>query len=448
MTEAQVELLVVGAGPAGIAAACTAAESGVQVAVLDDNPDVGGQIWRGEKRSAPSSLAAPWLERAAKASGIQWLTGWAAVGPDGPHALLALPPGGGQLVRVAYQKLVLATGARELFLPVPGWTLPGVFGAGGLQALVKGGWSVAERRIVVAGSGPLLLAVAAYLQQTGADVVLVAEQAPWSKVSRYAMHLLLTQFAKFRQGVRLRRTVRSTPYRVGCWPVRILGREQVEAVIFSDGVRRFQESCDLLACGFGLVPNTELGELLGCQRAAGRLAVDRWQRCSVPHVYAAGEVCGIAGVECALVEGQIAGYHASGNLTAAGRLCRKRDRLRRFAGQLHQAFALRDELRSVPDPHTIVCRCEDVTLGQVREQMSWRAARLQQRCGMGLCQGRICGPALEFLFGWKDRSIRPPLFPVPLGALADEMSPKSDLPSSEKSPSASHSECSTRRLSP
>ncbi len=410
-------VVIVGAGPAGIAAACAACESGASVTLLDDNPKWGGQIGRAEKGAGHSPEAVRWFERLARAPNLQSHAGWTVIGVDPPNTLLVVPADGERLVRMEYGRLILAVGARELFLPLPGWTLPGVFGAGGLQALVKGGWSIAERRIVVAGSGPLLLAVAAFLQQAGADVVLVAEQAPWRKVSRYALHLLLTQFAKFRQGVRLRGAVRSTPYRVGCWPVQIEGHTHVEQVVISDGIRRYREACDYVACGFGLIPNTELGELLGCERAGDHLRVDCWQRTSVAHVYAAGEVCGIAGVECALVEGQIAGFHAAGNDKMARRLLRKRDRLRQLALRLRQAFALRDELRTVPDPHTIVCRCEDVEFSQIRDCGTFREARLQHRCGMGLCQGRLCGPASEFLFGWKDRSVRPPLYPIRLGAL-------------------------------
>lgn len=414
------EIAVIGAGPAGIAAAVAASCSSRSVVVVDDNPDVGGQIWRGEQGQPLTSEAAEWLQRAAKASHVQWMRESAVVGADHSKELLVYHVTANRLWRLRFQRLILATGARELFLPLPGWTLPGVFGAGGLQALVKGGWSVMNKRIAVVGSGPLLLAVAAYLQQCGANLVVVAEQAPWRRVSRYAMHLLLTQFTKFRRGVRLRRSLSGTPYRVGCWPVRIIGTDRVEGVVLTDGIRQLREKCDFVACGFGLIPNVELAALLGCHVRDGRLCVDGRQESSVAGVFGAGEVCGIAGVDSALLEGQIAGYHASGADRLARSLYRRRDRLRRYAQRLEQAFALRDELRRLPEPDTIVCRCEDVVFDAVRDLGSNRAARLYRRCGMGACQGRVCGPALRFLFGWQDCSVRPPLFPVPLGVLSNE----------------------------
>jgi len=414
------DVVIVGAGPAGIGAAVTASRSGKSVAVLDDNVDIGGQIWRGERTRPLTREAQHWFDEVRRARNVQWWCECAVLGVEGPKQLLVHDRSRQQLCRINYQSLILATGAVELFLPISGWTLPGVFGAGGLQALAKSGYSVCDKRVIVAGSGPLLLAVAAYLQSRGAQLMLVAEQAPWSRVYGYALHLLVYQYTKFRHGVSLRRTLRKTPYRVGCWPVRIRSTENGLQVIFTDGVKYFSESCDLLACGFGLVPNTELAQLIGCRLEQDRLVVNRRQESSISGVYGAGEVCGIAGVETALVEGQIAGYHAVGQDRTAQRLYRRRDRLRRFADRLQKSFALRDELRRVPEPDTIVCRCEDVTFDQVRDLGSCRAARLMARCGMGPCQGRVCGPALRFLFDWKDRSVRPPLLPTPAGVLCEE----------------------------
>ncbi|MGH9711543.1 MAG: hypothetical protein ACRD37_13460, partial [Candidatus Acidiferrales bacterium] len=132
----------------------------------------------------------------------------------------------------------------------------------------------------------------------------------------------------------------------------------------------------------------------------------------------AGEPTGIGGVELSIVEGQIAGLAAAGEREKAQEYFGERKSQRRFSVALERAFALRDELRSLSDAETIVCRCEDVKFGVLRGQSSWRAAKLQTRCGMGPCQGRICGPAVEFLFGWKAESARPPIFPVPVESLA------------------------------
>ncbi len=409
-----VDIVVVGAGPAGLAAACCAAECGRRVAVVDDNPDRGGQIWRGERRTPVTKESRGWFQRVERA-GLDWHLGTTVVGLARPGCLLTLRDGvRGELV---FRRLILATGAREIFLPFPGWTLPGVFGAGGLQALVKGGLPVEGTRVAVAGSGPLLLAVAAYLQRSGAEVVVVAEQAPWSKVNRFALQLLMRNFTKFRQGFSLRRTLRRAVYRVGCWPRAARGSDRLESVVFTDGYRMFEEECQYLACGFGLTPNLELPLLLGCHVQQNQLVVNEFQESSVAGVYGAGELCGIGGLDQALVEGQIAGYGAAGEQSRAMRLFSARRRHRRFSQRLAQAFALRGELLRSCEPDTVVCRCEDVRFEALRDATSWREAKLRTRCGMGPCQGRVCGPAVETLFGWRDVSVRPPLYPVPLDRL-------------------------------
>jgi hypothetical protein len=139
----------------------------------------------------------------------------------------------------------------------------------------------------------------------------------------------------------------------------------------------------------------------------------------VPGVFAAGEPCGIGGADLALVEGEAAGRAAAGRLEEAARLARRRGRLQSFAARLENAFALRAELRRLAEPATIVCRCEDVPLSRLRPEWSPRQAKLYTRAGMGPCQGRVCGAALEFLFGWPADTVRPPLFPVPLEAMKE-----------------------------
>jgi hypothetical protein len=146
--------------------------------------------------------------------------------------------------------------------------------------------------------------------------------------------------------------------------------------------------------------------------------VNEFQETSVEGIYCAGEATGIGGLELSLIEGRIAGLAAAGRRDEARKLFVEREGHRRFADSLNRAFALRDELKSLPDAQTIVCRCEDVNFERLKEHDSWRAAKLQTRCGMGPCQARVCGPAVEFLFGWRVESMRPPVFPVRLGSLA------------------------------
>jgi NADPH-dependent 2,4-dienoyl-CoA reductase/sulfur reductase-like enzyme len=316
------------------------------------------------------------------------------------------------LFELSYRTLIVATGARELFLPLPGWTLPNVMGAGGLQAMVKSGLPIAGKRVLVAGSGPLLLAVAAYLRQHGAEIPMICEQASRTSLAGFGF-ALLRQPAKIRQGFSLHRQLSGIPFNSGCWPVEARGHKALEEVVISHAnTQRKTIACDYLACGFHLVPNTELAELLGCRVRDNLVEVDDLQRTSMPGIFCAGEPTGIGGLELALVEGQIAGLAAGGHPESAQALFAKRKKLRSFAGALEKTFALRPELRSLPRPETMVCRCEDVVYSRLARHSSWRAAKLQTRCGMGPCQGRVCGPATGFLFGWSPDSVRPPIFPV------------------------------------
>jgi NADPH-dependent 2,4-dienoyl-CoA reductase/sulfur reductase-like enzyme len=177
-------------------------------------------------------------------------------------------------------------------------------------------------------------------------------------------------------------------------------------------------ACDYLACGFHLVPNTELASLLGCQIESAFVRVDDFQRTSVPEVFCAGEPTGIGGVELALAEGQIAGLVSGGRIAEARDLFAQRKKLRNFAVALDGAFQLRPELRDLPSAETTVCRCEDVPYSRLQAYPTWRAAKLQTRCGMGPCQGRVCGPATQFLFDWTPDSVRPPIFPARMESLA------------------------------
>jgi NADPH-dependent 2,4-dienoyl-CoA reductase/sulfur reductase-like enzyme len=418
-------VIVVGAGPAGIAAAATAARHGQSVLVLDDNPAAGGQIWRGG-REAPHPRASS-KENTAKSQALHMLASSGAVllpghrvfdapAPSTLHALKETADGS-EVVAFRYDRLILATGARERFLPFPGWTLPGVFGAGGLQALVKGGFPVQGKRVAVAGSGPLLLAVAAHLREFGAHLTSVSEQASTAQLAPFAASLW-SHPAKILQGIGYRKALGKAPYRTGCWPVSATADKTtglLQSIHLADGTKIWEEPCDLLACGFHLVPNTELASLLGCALHENFVQVNPLQQTSVANIYCAGEPTGIAGLDAALLQGEIAALACSGKPT--GHLRARNAAEKKFAHRLEKAFRLRPELRSLASSGTIVCRCEDVTRATLSGRTGWTDAKLQTRCGMGPCQGRICGPAVETLFGWKPQSVRPPLSPVPLNAL-------------------------------
>ena len=408
------DVLVIGGGPAGIAAASCAAEGGSRAGIVDDNGTLGGQIWRGEAEDPKGSSFLKWTERL-RSTGASVLCGLRVFHQSAPGVLLA--EGQDQLCELRYGKLILATGARERFLPFPGWTLPNVMGAGGLQALVKRGLPIQGKRVVIAGTGPLLLAVAAYLRNKGAVIAAICEQTPWSALARFGV-AMFRQAGKMVQGLQLGRELAGVRFASSSWPVAAQGDSALKGVTISHRGNLETIACDYLGCGFHLVPNTELPLFLGCRVQDGLVVVDELQKTTVPDVFCAGEPTGIGGVERSLLEGEVAGLAAIGRNAQAAKLFRKKARMRKFARALEDAFRLRAELRGIVSADTIVCRCEDVTYSTLSQNRSWRAAKLHARCGMGACQGRVCGPATQFHFGWNPDSVRPPVFPVRVASLA------------------------------
>ena len=418
------DVLVVGAGPAGMAAARAAATHGVRVGLIDAQPRPGGQVWRHDVRQPAARSAREAIDAL---HGVELLTRCQVVAPE-PSALRVETAGGGALL--SYGSLVLATGARELLLPFPGWTLPGVSGAGGLQALAKQGWPVAGKRVVIAGSGPLLLAAANTLRAHGARLAGIYEQASASMVHAFARQLMYWP-ARAIQAAGLRARLANVPYRFGSFVQRARGEAEVQQVDIEGPHGVHAVDCDLLAVGYGLVPNTELAQLLGCAMAYHgahpQVQVDAFLRTSVANIFAAGEACGISGLATARIEGAIAGHMAAGQAGAANALLPQRERERRFGALLAQHFALDPRLRTLADAQTLVCRCEDVTLGELDGFTDARAAKLSTRCGMGACQGRICGTALAELGRFPRSGGRPPLFPARLATLAG----RAPLPASD-----------------
>jgi D-hydroxyproline dehydrogenase subunit alpha len=411
----EADVAVVGGGPAGIAAACRAAEAGARVVLLDEGAAPGGQIWR-HRPGRPAAGAGRWLARLER-SGARVLAGTAVFDATPEVALAADAAGSALSVRAG--RLVVATGARERFLPFPGWTLPNVIGVGAAQALLKGGASFRGRRLVVAGSGPLLLPVAALLARDGARLAAVAEQAEPAAVRRFAAGLWRFP-AKIVQAAVYRLAFSRTRYRLGVWVASAAGDDRVREAVLTDGRRSWSVACEVLCAAYGLVPNLELPRLLGCAVEGGAVRVDGRQETSVPGVFAAGEPTGVGGVDLALLEGEIAGLAAAGSAEADPRLSRRRARLRRFAQALERAFPPRPELAARVQAGTIVCRCEDVRFGSLSATWTPRQAKLYTRVGMGPCQGRVCGPVLELLFGWAGDSVRPPLKPTAVATLAGD----------------------------
>jgi len=413
------DVVVVGAGPGGIAAAAVAAEAGVRVCLLDDNAQPGGQIWRGyQSKTAPNYPHGreflQWTSRLRSTNCEIW-SGWRAIDQPSEHCLRLERED--EIHDIEFRRLIVATGARERFLPFPGWTLPGVMGAGGLQAMVKSGLDPRGNRIVVAGTGPLLLAVAAGLTRAGANILGIYEQASLSRM--FSLGLSLSAHpAKLIEGARYRGKTLRAPYRTNSWIVRAEGSTQIESVTVTNGRTQWTHACDWLACGFHLVPNLELPRLLGCRIADGYVSVDALQQSSIPAIACIGETTAIGGMEKALLEGQVAGFAAVGRQPQAAALALRLKPLQRFARNLDRAFALREELKALAAPETVVCRCEDTLYSELKECSSWREAKLHTRCGMGACQGRVCGAATEFLFNWQQTGARPPVYPAVVSSVA------------------------------
>jgi NADPH-dependent 2,4-dienoyl-CoA reductase/sulfur reductase-like enzyme len=293
-------------------------------------------------------------------------------------------------------------------------------GAGGLQAMVKWGLPIRGKRVVVSGTGPLLLAVAAYLRKQGAEIPIICEQASWGRLARLGASLGRYS-GKIAQALQLKKELAEVPFAANSWPLAAHGGQSLDSVTISRRGKTEVIPCDYLACGFHLVPNLELPLLLGCEIRGAYMQVDDFQQTSVPGIFCAGEPTGVGGVELAVVEGEIAGLAAAGDTAKARKLFGERGKWRRFGRLLDRTFRLRPELKDLPAAETIVCRCEDVPYSRLREHKSWRAAKLQTRCGMGPCQGRACGPATQFLFHWNPDSVRPPVFPVRVESLAGKV---------------------------
>lgn len=412
------DLLIIGAGPAGISAALAAARSGARIVLLDDNPLPGGQIWRDGPAAHLPRQARNLRQRLDACSNIRIHSATRVIASNGPKQLLVEDPEHGWLI--SYDKLILCTGARELLLPFPGWTLPGVTGAGGLQALIKGGLPVQGETLVIAGSGPLLLASAASAKQHGAQVLRIAEQASRSAVAGFAAQLPRWP-AKLLQSLRLF----DPQYRTASHVLAALGSDRLEGVRLQQQGKIVELPCQRLACGFGLIPNIQLGQALDCAIEGQAIAVDAWQACSRADHYAAGECTGFGGSELALVEGAIAGHAAVDERQAAQQLWPRRARWQGFAKALNTAFALDPQLKTLAQPDTLVCRCEDVPYAALAQHRQWREAKLATRCGMGACQGRVCGGATAHLFGWQAPAPRPPFSPARIQTLLslDEQPP-------------------------
>jgi NADPH-dependent 2,4-dienoyl-CoA reductase/sulfur reductase-like enzyme len=441
-------IIVIGAGPAGLAAAEAASRNGSEVILIDSAPRIGGQYWRhqdsvtGFDRERADQL----FKRISQASTITLLSSasvW-SIEKDSRLFKVNYLQHGVENSLLA-EKLILATGAYDRALPFPGWDKPGSMTPGAAQALLKGHGVLAGKRIIVAGTGPFLLPVATGLAEAGADIVgLYDAHNPLRWLfSPYALVLNLSKFSELLHYGRLLRKHRIVPKYARVISSFNSGQVTVSRVgpdfsLKKSGSQTFD--VDVVSVGWGFSPEVSLGGIIGCDQKIDSdgttiFSVDKDQKSSQENVWIAGEATGIGGADLSLVEGEIAGLSASGQMIS-GTLRLLRYRKQKFADALKKTYPIRNGWQSWADESTTICRCEEVNLGEITQSVSElgaedsRTSKLFTRAGMGLCQGRMCSRNVaEIVAGLthcpvsKDERIalsnRPIAAPISLGQLGD-----------------------------
>lgn len=449
-------VVVVGAGPAGIAAADVLSHAAIEVTLVDEAPRPGGQYHRAPGSglgldmrrllgAAHASYTAFHAQAAELCSRVDYRPETLAWGVHERGVHLATR---GAAQSVGYDALVLATGATDRIMPVPGWTLPGVFTLGGAQAVLKDQGCLIGRRVVFCGSSPLLYLAAVQYLRAGGEVAAVIDTTRFAAKLR-ALPDMLAAPGVLAQGLRQMAALkrRGVPILHGATIDAFEGEGRVSAVRCTPlGAAPRRIDCDAVAYGHGLRPETQLAELAGC-----RLRFDSAQRSHVPEtdadgragggIYVAGDGGTIGGGQAAALSGRLAAAAALHDLgrpadldIAASRAALAR--LRRFQLGVAAAFRWPGARAAALDDAVILCRCESITVGEVRAAIARQdgaadvnRAKAATRCGMGRCQGRFCGAALAEVaaacVGGPDHGrdrlrVQAPIKPLPM-ALAGEL---------------------------
>lgn len=439
-------IVIIGAGPAGLAAAKAATSKGQRVTILDSQARGGGQYWRhiNHVHGYRSLRSKKYLDELHSNQLITHISGaqvWSAEKSDGKIQLNYLHQGVEK--KVVASKLIVATGAYDRTLPFPGWTTSGVMTPGSAQALLKGHGVVAGKKIVVSGTGPFLLPVATALAQNGANVEIYEAQNPLRWL--FSPLALLLNPAKFPELIYYARAILKDKVKItfGCAVTSFEdGKAQISRVHSDLKIKRknfTSVQCDVLATGWGFLPDLSLGGILGCRQILDKdetviFAVDRQQRSSVTNVWIAGEATGIGGADLALVEGEIAGLSASESDIPL-KLIWKRTTKQIFARALQRSYPVGSGWQEWLSDTTVVCRCEEVSCQEIVESVQdlgaedARTSKLFTRAGMGLCQGRVCSRNVSDIVAGITKcavspnerisaSNRPIAAPISLGALA------------------------------
>ncbi len=461
------DLAIVGAGPAGMAAACTAAGLGLSVAVLDEQPEPGGQIYRGVERLAatrpkqlewlgPDYAAGLELTRAFRKTRVEYFDGAQVWQVEGASEARLFYKRRGAVGILTAKKFLIAPGAMERPMPVPGWTLPGVMTCGSVQTMLKANGLAPKGRFILAGCGPLLLLLAAQLVRAGIKPAAILE----TQINRWAALPRLPGFLAapgyLGKGLGLLRELKTAgiPYHKGVTRLAIKGDSRAREIEYTCGGTTRTEPLDLVLLHQGVVPNGNLAWSMRLEhewddvQRTFRPVLDAWGRSSNAAVLIAGDAGGIIGAKGAEAMGRIAAFAAAADTgkissgDANARANNARSVLAQHSGArpfLDALYRPQQQWVAPPDDDTMVCRCEEVRAGEIRrlvtEQQCPGPNQMKSfvRCGMGACQGRLCGlTTVEIIaecrgLPVKDIGyyrIRSPIKPITVGDLATLDVPK------------------------
>jgi thioredoxin reductase/bacterioferritin-associated ferredoxin len=454
----QYDLIIIGAGPAGMAAGIEAGKSGISTIVLGDQRAPGGQVYRAIERVSQEKLEVlgadyrygQHLARQFRESNADYLPG-AAVWQVEPDLIVSFIFEE-KARQIKAKRILIATGARERPVPIPGWTFPGVMAATAADVLLKSHGIVPSGRIVLAGSGPLLLLTAARLLDLGVAIQAILDTTPFPNYisALPALPGALLGYPYLVKGLRMQQRIRRSrvPIYRNVKNLAAKGSNAVETVQFSSNGTTSELVVDTLLLHNGVVPDSQITQQLGCEHIWHAMQrywqplVDEWGNTSENGISVAGDAAGISGAKAAESSGHLAALEAACRLKVISRQERKL-RATPFKKILLREKAIRPFLDRLfrPDPgllvprdnRTIVCRCEEVTAGEIRKALELGTTgpnqlKSQTRCGMGPCQARMCGLTVsEIIAEYRNEDvskvgyprIRPPIIPITVDQLAD-----------------------------
>lgn len=457
------DVVIIGAGPAGMSAALEASTLGLRASVLDEQSAPGGQRFRAVERMEQRLRAVGTALPASEVPGLELVRRFRETGSpfldqasvwdisaDGREVSYLR---NGTSFTIRAKAIVVATGAYERPVPVQGWDLPGVLGGGAAQTMLKISGRKVQGRIVLLGCGPLLLLTAHQLANAGANIVGLLQTTTPIDFLRAIPHLsaALSSPALLKRGIQLFMRMPPIPKAYSISRAKIVGDDRVLGVEYQDrGVSRFV-GCDTVLLHFGVIPNTQITRLAGVAHGWNEKQeywypiVDKWQETSIENFMVAGDGGGILGDEAAILTGRLSVHriaHRMGQISDQS-LAKLAEPLQRGLARLAAGRAFLDAMFRVPQsmlipsPETIICRCEEITAADIKSAIArgvsgFRQLKVHTRIGMGRCRAQMCSMAIMTMMTPGMRSgegppppatVRPPIRPLTLGQLADAILP-------------------------